>query len=905
MVDYSLWEVIENGNVPPITKNVKGVETIIAPTTVKEKAQRRLELKARSTLLMGISNEHQLKFNSIKDAKSLLHAVEKSQLNSPQLNNEDLQQIHPDDLEEMDLRWQMAMLTMRARRFLKKNGRKFSINGNETIGFDKSKTTTSNALISYDGSGYDWSDQAEDGPTNFALMAYTFTSSKSEVSTDSNCLGYNVVPPSYTGNFMPPKPDLSFSGLEEFVSEPIVSEPTIKKLIDETSEAKASADKPKVVRKNNGAPTIEEWVSDSVDEAESKPKIEKKTVKPSFAKIEFVKSKEQVKSPRKTTAKQGDQNRLNTHSPRGNQRNWNYMMSQRLGSNFEMFNKACYVCGSFDHLQMDCKRVNQKLFQTRKPIWNNTNRVNHENFAKKTHPSPKRNMVPKVVLMRSGLVSVTTTRPINTAQPRTTVNSARPMTNVFNKAHSTVKRLVTDHMMHGPCGAENPSYPCTVDYKCTKKFPKQFNESTVIEDSGYGIYKRRNNGATIKKSGTDLHNGYVVPYNPGFLRLYQAHINIEYCNLVGSIKYLFKYINKRPDRVTTTIDEEEVDEIKDYLNCSYISSCEAAWRIYGFDIHYRTPFVERLTFHLKDEQQVVFDVTESIDYAIDKSSVNETKFENLERSDIQRKNICLTCIKCMLRSNNKSLKDIQNMPYPDQEYTMARYNRLIFDETLYDPEKLKEQHATLYGSLTTEQKGIYSTVMNAVDNNKGGMFFVYGYGGTGKTYLYKTMFAALRSKGEIVLNVASSGIAALLLEGGRTAHSRTDPFVVSDKDVVNTTINALYLWEKCIVFRILDIGNGKAGGANDGQSTAVFRDDMLIQETNDDVGDEKEYESLDFICLADEDSNFDDSIYTTEFLNGIRMSGWVVFKKTRIFTWRIICCRIKSKEQERIKGALL
>ncbi|GKA11002.1 hypothetical protein Tco_0690435 [Tanacetum coccineum] len=62
----------ENSNAPPITKLVEGVETIITPSTAKEKAQKRLELKARSTLLMGIPNEHQLKFNSIKDAKSLL-----------------------------------------------------------------------------------------------------------------------------------------------------------------------------------------------------------------------------------------------------------------------------------------------------------------------------------------------------------------------------------------------------------------------------------------------------------------------------------------------------------------------------------------------------------------------------------------------------------------------------------------------------------------------------------------------------------------------------------------------------------------------------------------------------------------------------------------------------------------
>nr|GEX55887.1 hypothetical protein [Tanacetum cinerariifolium] len=85
---------------------------------------------------------------------------------------------------------------------------------------------------------------------------------------------------------MPLKHD--FSGLEEFVNEPIVSEPTIKKPVVETSE-----DKPKVDRKNFGSPIIEDWISDSKDEDESKPKIEKKTGKPSFAKIEFVKSKEQ------------------------------------------------------------------------------------------------------------------------------------------------------------------------------------------------------------------------------------------------------------------------------------------------------------------------------------------------------------------------------------------------------------------------------------------------------------------------------------------------------------------------------------------------------------------------------------------------------------------------------------
>nr|GEW53887.1 hypothetical protein [Tanacetum cinerariifolium] len=75
-IDYSLWEIIENNNAPIVTKTVDGKETITLPTTVEEKAQRRAGLKARSTLLITLPNEHQLKFNSYKDAKTLMQAIE-------------------------------------------------------------------------------------------------------------------------------------------------------------------------------------------------------------------------------------------------------------------------------------------------------------------------------------------------------------------------------------------------------------------------------------------------------------------------------------------------------------------------------------------------------------------------------------------------------------------------------------------------------------------------------------------------------------------------------------------------------------------------------------------------------------------------------------------------------------
>ncbi|GKA87270.1 putative ribonuclease H-like domain-containing protein [Tanacetum coccineum] len=178
---------------------------------------------------------------------------------------------------------------------------------------------------------------------------------------------YNAVPPPYTGNFMPPTPDLSFTGLDEFVNEPVV----------ENNKAMSSEEEPKVVRKNDDAPIIEEWVSDSEEENVSQTKTEKKTIKPSIAKIEFVKPKQQEKTVR-NTVKQVKKLTQNTHNPRGNQRNWNNMMSQKLGNNFDMFNKACYVCGSFYHLQVNCN-YHQKQFQKQrmvKPIWNNAQRGN-------------------------------------------------------------------------------------------------------------------------------------------------------------------------------------------------------------------------------------------------------------------------------------------------------------------------------------------------------------------------------------------------------------------------------------------------------------------------------------------------------------------------------------------------
>ncbi|KAK9675816.1 hypothetical protein RND81_11G033300 [Saponaria officinalis] len=185
---------------------------------------------------------------------------------------------------------------------------------------------------------------------------------------------------------------------------------------------------------------------------------------------------------------------------------------------------------------------------------------------------------------------------------------------------------VTELMIHGPCGAANHKSPCMENGKCSKHFPKKFTEHTTVDEEGYSVYKRRDNGAKVVKGGVELDNRYVVPYNPKLLLKYRAHINVEWCNRSRSIKYLFKYINKGYDRVTATVSATDIDEIKSYYDCRYVSACEAAWRIFGFEIHYRTPSVERLNFHLPNEQSVIYNEFDSLDVVLEKSSIEETMF---------------------------------------------------------------------------------------------------------------------------------------------------------------------------------------------------------------------------------------------------------------------------------------
>ncbi|CAA7029291.1 unnamed protein product [Microthlaspi erraticum] len=112
------------------------------------------------------------------------------------------------------------------------------------------------------------------------------------------------------------------------------------------------------------------------------------------------------------------------------------------------------------------------------------------------------------------------------------------------------------------------------------------------------------------------------------------------------------------------------------------------------------------------------------------------------------------------------------MPQPNKAMLKDLNNTYITEENSYDEEEQQREHETLLASLNDEQRLVFGGVMDSIECGKGQFFFLNGAGGTGKTYLYQTIITKIRSLQKIVLPVASSGIAALLLPGGRTAHSR-------------------------------------------------------------------------------------------------------------------------------------
>ncbi|XP_020272658.1 uncharacterized protein LOC109847832 [Asparagus officinalis] len=521
---------------------------------------------------------------------------------------------------------------------------------------------------------------------------------------------------------------------------------------------------------------------------------------------------------------------------------------------------------------------------------------------------------------------------------------------------------VGQYMMHGPCGIFNTSSPCMRKGNCSKHFPKKYVNETVIDESGFAVYRRRNdNNRWVDKNGTKLDNAYVVPYNRNLIVKYQSHINVEWCNRGRSIKYLFKYITKGPDHASISLrshkssssgsnNHEKTDEIQYYLDCRYISAPEAIWRIYGFYIHYRIPTVERLPFHLPDQQSMIFKDSDDLNEIIDNIHAKKSKFiswmeanklydesktltysefpshfvwlanekrwkirekgrsigrvvyshptagerfylrlllnvvkgptsfddiktkdgivyptfkeacqawrllnndqewqyvldeasyvasgkqfrqlfaklllfcevvnpqilwENnwkymaegiledqrnildmptLTMSEQELQSYTLAEIQYLLLENGRSLKNFKGMPLPDLQIMQQCKHKIISEELNFIRGELRCENEKFIQGMNTDQKVIYDTILGSVYKEQGGLFFIYGHGGTGKTYLWKSIISKLRSEGKIVLPVASSGIASILLPKGRTAHSRFNiPIILKNNSTCGIKIGS-------------------------------------------------------------------------------------------------------------------
>ena len=166
--------------------------------------------------------------------------------------------------------------------------------------------------------------------------------------------------------------------------------------------------------------------------------------------------------------------------------------------------------------------------------------------------------------------------------------------------------IVMKNMIHGPCGDW-----CIVNGKCSKNFPKQFQEETIIGGNSYPIYCRRDTGKTyMRPKNYKIDNRYVVPYCPMLSLQFNCHINVEVCSSIQSIKYIHKYIYKGHDAASVVITNNtnetviEHDEIKQFVETRYVGPSEAVWRILSKPLHDKSHTIVRLPVHLPNFHNV-------------------------------------------------------------------------------------------------------------------------------------------------------------------------------------------------------------------------------------------------------------------------------------------------------------
>ncbi|AQK75317.1 hypothetical protein ZEAMMB73_Zm00001d018231 [Zea mays] len=160
-------------------------------------------------------------------------------------------------------------------------------------------------------------------------------------------------------------------------------------------------------------------------------------------------------------------------------------------------------------------------------------------------------------------------------------------------------------------------------------------------------------------------------------------------------------------------------------------------------------------------------------------------YQRRSQSITRVEQMVLIDIRNMLQSMGKDIKTFPLPPIIDAYDDAIGTAREVYEEESIEP---AEGDVALKDSLNEEQRVAYVKIMSAVDTDQGGLFFVDGPGGTGETYLYKVLLATLRSQGKIAVATATSGVAASILPGGRTAHSRFKiPLTIDDGAVCSFT----------------------------------------------------------------------------------------------------------------------
>ncbi|XP_073359734.1 uncharacterized protein [Aegilops tauschii subsp. strangulata] len=368
--------------------------------------------------------------------------------------------------------------------------------------------------------------------------------------------------------------------------------------------------------------------------------------------------------------------------------------------------------------------------------------------------------------------------------------------------------MVVKHMMHGPCGALNPKNVCMQENGCKCRYPRSFNENTAQGKDSYPVYRRRDDGRRAKVRGKMLDNRWVVPYNPYLLRMFNCHINVEVCSSIKAVKYLYKYIYKGHDKASFSIDQPDADGC--IVSANPAEGGRYYLRVLLNHVTGKTSFDDLLTvdgvlcgsFREAAERLGLIEADNTLDDRLTEAEqwampcslrrLFATILVHCEPGDVRGlwdrhlepmsddyrrsrtspdevEQMVLLDIRGMLQSMGKDIVDFA-LPSIDGAFDPTEGEaREVIEETTVECDM---DDTKLVSSLNLEQRAAYDEILTAVERGDGGVFFVDGPGGTGKTFLYRAMLAKVRSQGKIGIATATSGVAASIMPGGRTAHSR-------------------------------------------------------------------------------------------------------------------------------------